>query len=251
MTTALDEKALFAEIGRSFRRRFIGVYLSLAMAALFSLGIVFSVPMMHSGHPTAAMGTIVAVEKDDAGETWMTSEFTDADGVTHHDRETRGYHYAPGEPKVGQHIEYFYERSARTGDMHMYPRADRILQIAFGIPTAILLLMAGLVAWLVLRQRALRRRLVRIGRREIPQAPTVRQKSFVLPAGNRMPSVAMWRLEARYYETTRSEFVPVHSDWQHSVAPELNKASALVPILIDPERPRRYWLPVGSLVAAK
>lgn len=247
MTTALDEQALFAEIDRNFRRRFIAFWFSLVLAAIFSLGVVYSVPMMHSGHPTAAMGKIVSVEKDDAGELWMTSEFTDAGGTTHRDRQTRGYHYAPGEPNVGQHIEYFYERSALTGDMHMYPRADRILQLTFGIPTVIMLLTAGLAAWFVLRQKALRRRLVRSGRQETPLVPSIRHKTFMVPTGNRTQAMAMWRLDARYYEPALSDYVDVHSDWQHSVAQVLDPAMPLVPILIDPDRPRRYWLPVGSL----
>jgi hypothetical protein len=248
VTTPPDDALLFAEIDRHARQRFVGVVILAVAAALFSLGVVFSVPMVHSGHPTAAMGTIVAVEKDAAGETWMTSEFTDAEGHTHRDRQTRAYHYARGEPEVGQPIEYFYERSARTGDLHIYPRGDRFLQWIFGVPTALFALLAVGAAWLVLRQRNLRRRLVRFGRRELAQAPSIRQRTLVLPAaGNRAQAVPMWRLQARYFEPTRSEFVDCHSEWQGTPVPELDGAIAMPPILVDPDHPRRYWLPVGAL----
>ncbi len=244
-----DDAALLAEIDRNLRRRLVGVYIALVGAALLSLGVVFSVPMVHSGNPVAADGTIVAVEKDAAGETWMTSEFTDADGGTHRDRKTQGYHYAPGPPVVGQDIEYFYEHKALTGDMHMYPR-DRFLQWAFGGPMAFLLLVAVLAAWLLVRQRQRRRQLVRTGRREIAQAVTIRHRTLLLPAGNRWQELAMWRLQARYFEPTRSEFVDCHSDWQAAPAPDLDKGTPLPPILVDPDRPGRYWWPVGVQAAA-
>lgn len=245
-----DDAALFAEIGRNLRRRLVGVYIALVGAALLSLGVVFSVPMMHGGNPVAAEGTIVAVEKDAAGETWMTSEFTDARGATHRDRKTQGYHYASGPPVVGQRIEYFYERKALTGDMDMYPRGDRILQWAFGAPMAFLLLFAALAAWFLVNQHQRRRQLVRTGRREIAQAVTIRHRTLVFPTGNRWQELAMWRLDARYYGGARGGFVDCHSDWQAPPAPDLDRGTPLPPILVDPDSPGRYWWPVGVPAAA-
>ena len=239
-----DDTTLLAEIDRRFRQRFAGVWLCWGLAALLSTGVIFSVPMMHSGHPTAAMGTIVAVETDAAGETWMTSEFTDADGVTHRDRQTQGYHYAPGDPVVGQRIEYLYERSDLTGDMHMYPRADRLLQIVFGVPLLFLALFGLAVAILVVRQRNLRRRLVRNGLREQAQAPAIRHRQLLLPG----PSIAMWRLVARRFDPLRSLWVDIHSDWQPAPAPPPEHCKGVAPVVfVDPQDPSRYWLPVSGV----
>jgi hypothetical protein len=203
--------------------------------------------MMHSGDTEAAMGRIVAVTTDpDNGETLMTSEFTDASGVTHRDTQTAGYHYAPGEPEVGQAIEYLYIRSDYAGELHAYPRADRILQVAFGVPMLFMVLMAMGGAWLVLRQRNLRRRLLRSGRRERAHAPSIRRRQLAFPIGNRVETAPMWRLEARYFEPTRSEFVDCHSDWQVTAAPSLDAQATALFILVDASRPSRYWLPVGA-----
>lgn len=247
MTPSPDDTALYAEIDRRVRQRLVGVWLALAVAALLSLGVWFSVPMMHGGHPTAATGRIVAVEKDATGETWMTSEFTDGEGVVHRDRETQGYHYAPGEPRVGQRIEYFYERSALTGDLQAYPRADRLLQLVFGVPMALLLALAAMVAWFIVRERATRRWLVRHGRREVAQGASIRQRNTFLPASRGLQSIAMWRLQASYFEPTRSQFVQCNGDWHNGFAPPLREGTALPPILVDPARPSRCWLPTGSL----
>jgi hypothetical protein len=244
MTTLPDDEALYAEIGRDVRRRLPGVYICLIMAALLSIGVFNSMSMMHNDSDyTAVDGRIVAVGRDpESGELLMTSEFTDAQGAVHRDTQTDGYHYAPGDPEVGQRIEYLYR--VRYGELHAFPRADRILQWVFGAPAAFLALFGAGAAWFLLRKRALRRRLVREGRRETGQAPSIRRRTLVLPTGNNVQAIAMWRLEARYFEPTQAAFVDCHSEWQHGVEPALpENASPL--ILVDPQRPSRYWLPVA------
>jgi hypothetical protein len=251
MTKPIDDAALFAEIGKDLRRRMPGIWLVVVLALLLLVGVAYSAPMMHSGNPKAADGTIVAVERDpQTGELWMTSEFTDDTGTVHRDRETDGYHYAPGDPVVGQSIRYFYERGQATGDLQAYPRADYLLKWVFGAPAALLVLFAAITLWFLLRRRALRRRLVRVGRREPGQMPRIRQRTLVLPAGRNVQAIEQWRLEARYFEPTRTEFVDCHSEWQPAPAPELAKDAPPPTILVDPERPARYWLPVATATFA-
>src|SRR5687767_1242847 len=122
------------------------------MALVMSAGVLYSTRMMHGPGPWhASDGTIVAVWRDDSGELQMTSEFSDADGVRQRDTQSEGYHYKPGDPEVGQSIEYFSRRSGLTGDLQSFPRADRILQWVFGVPMAFMLLMGAGVVWLLLR----------------------------------------------------------------------------------------------------
>ena len=241
----LDEAALYAEIGRDFRRRLVGVYLCVGVAALLSLGVFNSMSMMHGdGEFTPVEGRIVAVGKDPrSGQLTMTSEFTDATGKVHRDTQHDGYHYAAGDPVVGQRIEYLTQVRI-DGELYGFPRADRMLKWVFGGPAAFLLLVGAGGLWFLLRKRALRRRLVRSGRREVGQAPSIRQRTLVLPTGNNVQAVPMWRLEARYFEPARSAFVECHSEWQHSPTTPLAGDLPAPTILVDPERPERYWLPV-------
>lgn len=240
----------YAELGRDLRRRLPGVYIFVVLAGLLSLGVFYSIPMMHGASDfSKADGRIVAVARDPAsGELEMTSEFTDADGVTHRDTQTDGYHYAPGDPKVGQSIEYLYKRSELTGDLHAFPRADRILQLVFGLPAAFVTLLAVATTWFLLRRRNYRRRLLREGRREVGQMHAIAQKSVTIPIGPAANTpIHQWRLEARYFEASLGGFVDAHSDWMPAPAPELRSDAPMPPIFVDPQRPERYWLPVGAL----
>jgi hypothetical protein len=244
VTALPDDAALYAEIGRDFRRRLPGVYICLIVAALLSIGVFKSLPMMHGDSDyTAVDARIVAVGRDpQSGELTMTSEFTDATGAVHRDTQTDGYHYAAGDPEVGQRIEYLYR--VRYGEMRAFPRADRILQWVFGGPAAFLALFGAAGAAFLLRKRAVRRRLVREGRRVPGQAPSIRRRTLVLPTGNRVQAIGMWRLQARYFDTDRSAFVECHSEWQHAAEPDLANAPPPI-ILMDPQKPSRYWLPVA------
>ena len=245
-TAPLDEAALHAEIRRHCRRRMAGVWLALVVAALLLIPLPFTMRMMHGADDyTVVAATIVELGRNDKGELLMTSEFTDASGVVHRETETEGYHYAPGAPKVGQRIEYLYRTNPWSKSFDAFPRADRMLQWVFGAPAAFLAVFGIGLAWLVLRQRSLRRRLVRSGRREVGQAPTIRHRTVVLPAGRGTHAIPMWRLEARYFEPTQSAFVECHSDWQHEGEPTLAEGSTAT-ILVDPQQPSRYWLPVAT-----
>ena len=124
-------------------------------------------------------------------------------------------------------------------------RADRILQLVFGVPAGILLLFGAGSVWFPLRKGALRRRLVREGRRETGQALSIRRRTMVLPAGGgNVQALGMWRLQARYFEPAQSAFVECHSEWQYGAEPTLPDG-ATATILIDPQEPSRYWLPVA------
>lgn len=247
MNAPASDTELYAEIGRDVRRRAGGVVITLVMTSLMAVGFFNSMRMMHGSDFHVAVGTIVEVVKDpQSGETLMTSEFRDAAGTLHRDTQTAGYHYARGEPVVGQPIEYLYKNSEYTGELRGFPRADRILQWVFGLPMALFALMSVLASWYLSRKRALRRRLVGSGRREAGAGYAISRRSVPILTGNSGP-VEMWRLEARYFEPERAEFVECHSDWQHSPLPELGPDSPVSPILLDPTRPGRYWLPVGAL----
>lgn len=249
MTILPDEAALHAEIERNRRRRFLGVYIAAVAAALFLVAASYSLPMMHGDGFTPVTATIVAVETDPAsGDTVMTSEFIDTSGTRRRGKETAAYHYAPGDPKVGQAIEYIYKTSALTGDFHATPRADVFLRWTFGVPGLLLAILAIVVAWLVLRQRTFRRELVRSGRRVPGQTHAIRAKTLIFPGeGNSAQAAPMWRLEARYFEPAESGFRDCHSDWQHGEAPELLEQTPVPPLLLDARDPERYWLPLGSL----
>jgi hypothetical protein len=170
----------------------------------------------------------------------MVSEFTDSNGVVHRDRETDGYHYAPGDPQVGQRIAYAYRYSEQTGDIVTFVRADVLLQWVFGVPAAFLGALALVLSWHIARQRALRRRLVRTGRREKGQAPAIRHREFAVQS----QVVRSWRIEASWFEPTRTAFVLARSDWQNTPAPEVDPKSLAPLILVDAEHPARHWLPI-------
>ena len=218
------------------------------------VGMTYSFEMMHEDGAIPVTATIITVERDPAsGETWMTSEFVDHQGVMQQDRLTSGYHYARGEPEVGEHIGYVYEISEYTGDLDASPRADGPLQWIFGIPALLFLALAAGVAWLAWRQRALRHRLLASGRREPGTAHAIVWKIVTLPGGKAGPQhIHRWRLQARYFESTLSGFRDCHSDWQsipsRELAQELREDSPVSPILLDPCNPKRYWLPLGPLL---
>lgn len=250
-----DDAIYYTEISRDLRKRYAGVWLCLVMAALLSIGVFYSVPMMHGSDDFAAAdGTIVEVWRDQSGELQMTSEFKDAEGVVHRDTKDEHYHYAKGDPQVGQSISYFYRRSELTGDQRAFPRADGILKLVFGVPMAFMLLVAAGGFWFLQHKRNFRRRLVREGRREVGQMPAIVHRSITIPVGAAAGQpIDMWRLQARYFEPTRGEFVDCHSDWMGAPfsAPELTPDTPLPPIFVDPGNPKRYWLPVGALAMPK
>lgn len=240
----------YAELERDRRRRMPGVYLFFGFAALLSLGVFYSMSMIHGASDfSKAEGRIVAVTRDpESGELEMTSEFTDAQGVTHRDTQAEGYHYAIGDPEVGQSIEYLYKRSELTGDLRAFPRADRIMQLVFGLPSAFCVLLGSAGLWWLQRRRNYRRRLLREGRREAGQMHAIALKSVTIPVGAAANTpMHMWRLDARYFEPSLGGFVDAHSDWLPAPAPELRADLPMPPIFVDPERPSRYWLPVGAL----
>jgi hypothetical protein len=195
------------------------------------------------------MATIVEVHRDPGdGLLHMTSEFSDAAGVVHRETESEGYHYAPGDPAVGQRIEYLYRPSVEGHDFLAFPRADRVLQWMFGGVSAFFgLLGLGAVA-IVLRQRRMRLQLLRHGLRETGQSPRIRQKTIVVPAaGGRAQAATLWRVQASRFVAEQGAFVECHGDWEGGAVPELDPATPPV-ILVDPANPRRYWLPTGALL---
>lgn len=252
MTPALDDDLLHREIGRDFRRRSLGAWICLVMAALLFLPLPHTISMMHGdGDYTAVMGTIIAVGTDpQTGQLRMTSEFTDASGTVHRDTQHDGYHYASGDPQVGQPIEYLYKTLDSTGEVRFFPRADRILKWVFGGPAAFLAGVGGLLMFLLLRKRAWRRRMVHEGRREPGQAPAIRYKTFVVPTGNATHVLDLWRVEASWFDPERSQYVVCHGEWEKDAAPVLGDDAKPV-IFVDPRKPSRYWLPTGSVVHPK
>ena len=135
------------EIATQVSHRRLGFWLALLFAAfLFGL-LPFTFRMMHS-YDDAVMvdARIIAVDRDPAsGETRMTSEFIDLTGKAHRATESAAYHYAPGEPEVGQKIAYFYRPDA-AGDIYGTPRADGLLKWLFGGAGALLALIASALA---------------------------------------------------------------------------------------------------------
>lgn len=250
MAVMVDDAVLRAEIGRHFRKRLQGFYLAAAAAVLCLVGVAYSFDMMHPRGAIPVTATIIALERDaGSGETWMTSEFVDSKGVVRREREASGYHYARGEPEIGESIEYVHWFGEHSGEIRAAPRADRILQWIFGIPALLFAAMATGVAWLAWRQRQLRHRLLASGRREPGTGHVIIDRTVILPGGKAGPQrIQMWRLQARYFEATLPGFRDCHSDWQPAPAPQLREDSPRPPILVDPANPKRYWLPLGQLL---
>ena len=56
--------------------------------------------------------------------------------------------------------------------------------------------------------------------------------------------VRSWRIEASWFEPTRTQFVLARSDWQTTPAPDADPKSLAPLILVDAEHPARHWLPI-------
>lgn len=249
VTVALPEDSVLrAEIKRLVRIRSPGFWL-ITLFALFFFGLMpFTFPMMHYQEDTTTVNaTIVDVGRDpENGEILMTSEFSDADGVVHRSTETSGYHYAWGEPEVGQQLEYIYWRNKLSGDFESTPRADGILKWMFGSAGAVLALFAMGAGVYVNRHRRLRLRLIKSGRRERGARYAIEAKTTVIAIKTTV-IIHQWRLTARYFEESLTAFKDCHSDWQPGLPPVRLDNLTVPMILVDVTDPRRYWLPVGEV----
>jgi hypothetical protein len=245
-----EDRRWYEEIERRLTERFRGVYICIFAAAVFFVGVLNTQRMMHEPGLLSATGTIVALGTGSGGEPTMTAVFQDAEGNWHRDTQGYGYHYARGEPRVGEPIEYLYGTKARSGDFYAVPRADGFLKWAFGVPAALFTLMAIVFGVLVMREHDTRRALVRNGLRLPLQAPRIGRMQFSVPTGaSGSHRVDLWRLEGSVFDAARGEFVDCASDWQQPPPPELDLAR-VPPLLVDPARPSRRWLPVGALRTA-
>jgi len=244
------DRRWFEEIERRLTQRFRGVYIALTFAGVCGFALVNTQRMMHDPALLPATATIVALGTGSGGEATMTSAFVDAEGNWHRDTQPASYHYARGEPRVGEQLEYLYGIKPATGDFYAVPRADGMLKWAFGLAAGLLAL-AGLgFGVVVLREHDARRRLVRLGERLPLQMPRIGHRSVTLPSGARGTlRVDMWRLEGRVFDAARGEYVECASDWQQPPPPELDP-ECVPPLLVDPARPSRRWLPVGALRTA-
>jgi hypothetical protein len=239
----MDEQRWYEEIERRRRARFRGVYLLLGFAALMALGFANSTRMMHGAGLQPATATIVALGVGSGGEPTMTSRFQDATGAWHTDVQPASYHYADGEPRVGESIGYLYGTKRHSG-FYAVPRADAPLRWLFG-PIALLFALLGAgAAWLILRERNYRHRLVATARREPLANARIGQRAYALPAGAAgTQRVELWRLEGRYFDPGAGEYVDCASDWQGAPAPADFDPAHAPPVFIDPITPSRYWLP--------
>ncbi|MEP6634114.1 MAG: hypothetical protein ABJA62_07880 [Luteimonas sp.] len=179
----------------------------------------------------------------------MINEFADRRRVFHRDREPATYYYSRGEPTVGERIGYVYKEHYPADGLWSAPRADRMLQWAFGIGASLMGALGLFASALIVRQRNLRRRLLRLGRREPGATHALENKTVVVPGGsNQSMSIQLWRLRARYFEPSMSEFRDCHSDRQPYPMPELREDSSVPPVFVDRENPKQYWMPLGDLV---
>lgn len=242
------DDALRTEIHREARSRSMGFWLAVIFSLVFFGLAAFSFRMMHDVEDAFVVdGTIVAVERDtDNDELLMTTEFVDADGKVHRDKQTSGYHYAMGEPEVGQRMGYIYWYSKLTGDFRSTPRADGILRWIFISAGLILGVMALVVSNYMNRHRRLRMRLIAFGRRERGARYAIETKTTVI-ALKLTHIIHQWRLTARYFEDSLTAFKDCHSDWQPGLPPDRLDNLTVPMILVDAANPRHYWLPVGEL----
>jgi|GEM_PF-1549413 len=243
-----EENALRAEIARQVRLRSPGLWLSAIGALVFFTLTFFTYGMMHyQKNTTTVDASVVAVERDSKrNEILMTSEFVDTDGKRHRDTQTSRYHYARGEPEVGQRITYLYWRSERTGELGSTPRADGILKWIFGSASAVFAITSVLAFAYINRHRRLRLRLIASGRRERGTAYAIESKTITI-AIKVTHIIHQWRLNARYFENSQSGFKDCHGDWEPGLAPDRLDGLAVPMILVDENDPSRYWLPTGEL----
>ncbi|MEO6172172.1 MAG: hypothetical protein ABIP02_03560 [Arenimonas sp.] len=243
-----DENALRAEIARQARLRSPGFWLVFILALFFFVLACFSFPMMHDRKNAVLVdASIIAVERDpENGEMMMTSEFHDAEGNLHRDTQTSGYHYAWGEPEVGQDIGYVYWNTVRSGYFHSSPRADGILKWMFGSAGAVFALMALGTGIFLNRDRRLRLRLIASGRKERGARYAIEAKTTVI-ALKVTHVIHQWRLNARYFEDSLTAFKDCHSDWLPGLPPDRLENLTVPMILVDADDPSRYWLPVGEV----
>lgn len=242
------DDALRTEIDRQARSRSLGFWLAAVFSLVFFGLASFSFRMMHDEEGAVAVdGSIVAVERDTRnGELLMTTEFVDADGKVHRDTLPEGYHYASGEPEVGQDIEYVYWRSKYTGEIDSHPRNDILVKWVLGSAGLVLAVMALAVSIYMNRHRRLRLRLLESGRRERGARYAIEAKTTVI-ALKVTHIIHQWRLNARYFEESLAGFKDCHSDWQPGLPPDHLDGLTVSMILVDASNPRRYWLPVGEL----
>lgn len=247
-----DQAVLRVEIDRSFREWMTGRVLVVAPFALAALLLAhFMFRLMHQPGAVAVQGTIVEVVHEGDGG-WMTSEFPDIDGHLARDRQSFGYHYAFHDPVVGEPIGYAIWRSPYTGEAEGVPRTDRLLTQVFAGGGLLLGAMVLGAFWMAWRRRRLRLHLLRVGVARSGAGYEIETRSVTLPgAGGQSLNVRNWRLRARDFLPAQAAFRDCRSEWQPLPAPELQAGTPVSPILMDPERPARYWLPVGELRRAK
>jgi len=247
MDAVADERRWYREIERRLAARFRGVYLTLGFAALMAFGFANTQSMMHDGSLLPVTATVVALGTDSSGEATMTSAFVDAEGNWHRDVQPASYHYARGEPRIGDSIDYLYGIHPATNSFYAVPRADGILKWFFGVPAALFALVGVVLVMIILRERDRRRALVRAGLRVPLEMPRIGHRAMTIPGGAAgAVHIEMWRLEGRVFDAARGEFIECASDWQQPPPPEIGNAP-LPPLLVDPKRPTRRWLPVGEL----
>jgi hypothetical protein len=239
------ERRWYREIEKRLSTRFRGVYLAVGFAALMAFALANTQRLMHNAALLPVSATIVALGTDSSGEPTMTSTFQDAEGNWHRDTQPASYHYARGEPRVGDQIDYLY--GVKYGDFYAEPRADGTLKWMFGVPAAVFAFASIVLGAVILRERAFRRHLVQDGKRETLETPRLGHRSLALPAGaSGVHRIELSRLEGRYSDGARNEIVDCASDWQPLPVPTLNETD-VPPVLVDPQDPSRYWLPVGAL----
>jgi len=153
MDAVADERRWYREIERRLAARFRGVYLTLGFAALMAFGFANTQSMMHDGSLLPVTATVVALGTDSSGEATMTSAFVDAEGNWHRDVQPASYHYARGEPRIGDSIDYLYGIHPATNSFYAVPRADGILKWFFGLPAALFALVGVGPLMIILGQR--------------------------------------------------------------------------------------------------
>lgn len=246
-----DPRRWLEEIERRLTLRFRGVYILVTFAALFGFGLMNTQRLMHEPGLLPAEGTVVELGTSSNGEPTFTTTFQDAEGTWHRETETWAYHYARGNPYVGEKIDYLYGIKPASGDFYAVPRGDGWLKWMFGLPAALFALLGIGAGTLIMREHNTRRALVREGERVPLEMPRIGRMTVSVPtgaAGER--GGELWRLEGRVFDAQRSEYVEIASDWQQPPPPPELVLSQVPPLLVDPKRPKRRWLPVGALRTA-
>ena len=154
--------------------------------------------------------------------------------------------WAHGKFQVGEKVWVDYiDGSPESASMDPSMPAQIAAIMAIGVPSFAI----GL--WLLvrtLRRCAQRRRALTEWTRMDARAPRIQCMQMDLGSQFGGSPLRTWRLHARVLDRS-AHWRDIHSDWAGRLPLPAIRADSDLKVLIDPQRPRRYWLPLPIIGA--